>query len=308
MFVSIRMPTVPPSRIAVNSPRPKSSLCSTKLPCRHRISLTYASSRRLSSLPNDHPHRIAHQRVVEARKLPCAQVPGNNQHAFAARLRSKIVLQPLGAHPVTRCFARVALHAAELDQLPAKVDVYLRRISFLAWARELRRRHLQIAHTHPTQPPKTPIDGKGERAAKRRAAPRGMRPRARATATTSPYSRSSRIVERNAKPGRSVPHSPDGTTMPQSPRDMRVATPAASTVNHRGSRALRAVSGAFGLWLYRRISVVAQRMAAHSREVAHLTATRARSCNPPRVSSRPSRAERINKALRARSADSVEGF
>ncbi len=48
IFVSIKIPTVSPLRIELSSPRAKSSLCSTRLPCMHRIPFTNSSSRRLS--------------------------------------------------------------------------------------------------------------------------------------------------------------------------------------------------------------------------------------------------------------------
>ena len=53
---------------------------------------------------DDHPHGMAHQRVVEAGKLPCAQVAGDDQNAFAAGLRGQIVIQALGAQPVAGVF------------------------------------------------------------------------------------------------------------------------------------------------------------------------------------------------------------
>ena len=43
---------------------------------------------------------MAHQRVVEAGKLPRAQVARDAQHAIAARLRRQVVLQSLGSDPV----------------------------------------------------------------------------------------------------------------------------------------------------------------------------------------------------------------
>ena len=62
---------------------------------------------------------MAHQRMVEAGKLPRAQVARDDQHAIAARLRRQVVLEALSAQPVAGVGNRVAGHAAELDQLPA---------------------------------------------------------------------------------------------------------------------------------------------------------------------------------------------
>ena len=73
--------------------------------------------------PDDHAHGMPHQRVVEAGKLPRAKMSGDDENAFAARLRIQVVFQALGAHPVAGVLRGVAGHAAELDELPAEMDV-----------------------------------------------------------------------------------------------------------------------------------------------------------------------------------------
>ena len=89
----------------------------------------------------------------------------------------------------------IAGHAAELDQLPAEMDDKLRAEYCRCFGGQLRESQFQVAHAHAAQPSKDPVDGEGKAAASRRAKPRGIDPRVRATATTSQYSKISRIVE-----------------------------------------------------------------------------------------------------------------
>ena len=153
---------------------------------------------------NDHAHGMAHERVVEAGQLPCAQVAGDDEDALAARLRREVVFQTLGAHPVARVLGGVARHAAELDELPAQMDIDALENFFPGLEREFGEGQLKIAHAHAPQPAEAPVNGKGKAAGEPRAISRGMRPRQPATARTSPYSRSSRIDERKNQCRRSA--------------------------------------------------------------------------------------------------------
>jgi len=72
---------------------------------------------------DDHAHGMAHQGVIKAGELPRAQVAGQDQHPFAPGLRSKVVVQTLGANPAASIFSGIAGHAAELHQLPAQMNV-----------------------------------------------------------------------------------------------------------------------------------------------------------------------------------------
>src|ERR1039458_10034269 len=81
-----------------------------------------------------------------------------NEHALAASLRGQVVLQPLGPYPVARIFGRVARHAAELDKLPAQVNIHAPQNSFSGFEGEFRQGKLKIAQAHTPQPPETPIN------------------------------------------------------------------------------------------------------------------------------------------------------
>src|SRR5215469_2751049 len=156
MFVSIRMPTVPPSCIAFSRPRPKSSLCRTRLPCRQRIEHAVVE-------PADHhPHRVAHQRVVEARQLPRAEVAGKHQHALAFRLSGKIVLEALGPQPSMRVAGGVTWEAAELDKLPAKVAVDVSQDFFPGFGRGPRKRQHEVALAYIAEAREAEVDRPGE--------------------------------------------------------------------------------------------------------------------------------------------------
>jgi len=56
-------------------------------------------------IADDHAHGMTHERVVEAGKLPCAEVRGDDEDALAAGLRSEVVIETLGAHPVAAILA-----------------------------------------------------------------------------------------------------------------------------------------------------------------------------------------------------------
>src|SRR5581483_5661899 len=45
--------------------------------------------------PDDHTHRVAHQGVIEARKLPRSKMAGHDQYAFAFVASCQIALQTL---------------------------------------------------------------------------------------------------------------------------------------------------------------------------------------------------------------------
>ena len=86
------------------------------------------------------------------------------------------MLQPFCANPIARILRRIPRHAAELDELPAQVNVNLPQDFFSGFLRELRQGKLKIAHPHAPQPPEAPVNperdaaGKNARYATRQAA------------------------------------------------------------------------------------------------------------------------------------------
>ena len=111
---------------------------------------------------NDHAHGMAHERVVEAGELPCAEVPGDDEDALAAGLRRQVVIEAFGAHPVAGVLGGVARHAAELDELPAQMNVDVLENFFPGLGGEFGERQLEIAHADAAQAAEAPVDGKGE--------------------------------------------------------------------------------------------------------------------------------------------------
>jgi len=94
MFVSIRIPIVSPRFIAASSPRAKSSLCRTRLPCWQRISFTQSIHPRIVEPPDHHRHGMPHQRMPETGKLPRPQVAGDDQDTLASLLRCQVCSRP----------------------------------------------------------------------------------------------------------------------------------------------------------------------------------------------------------------------
>src|SRR5215469_1038892 len=109
-----------------------------------------------------HPHRVAHQRVVEARQLPRAEVAGKHQHALAFRLSGKIVLEALGPQPSMRVAGGVTWEAAELDKLPAKVAVDVSQDFFPGFGRGPRKRQHEVALAYIAEAREAEVDRPGE--------------------------------------------------------------------------------------------------------------------------------------------------
>jgi hypothetical protein len=86
------------------------------------------------------------------------------------------MFQPFRPNPFARILGRIPRHAAELDKLPAQVNVNPPQNSFSGFLRELRQSKLKIAHPYASQSPEAPIDpernatGKNARDATRQAA------------------------------------------------------------------------------------------------------------------------------------------
>jgi hypothetical protein len=86
------------------------------------------------------------------------------------------MFQPFRPDPVARILGRIPRHAAELDELPAQVNVNPPQNFSPGFGREFREGQQKIAHPHAPQPPKAPINpernaaGKNARNATRHAA------------------------------------------------------------------------------------------------------------------------------------------
>jgi hypothetical protein len=85
-------------------------------------------------------------------------VSSENKHAFATRLGRHKMFQPLCADPVARILGRIPRHAAELDKLPAQVNVNPPQNSLSGFLRELWQGKLKIPHACASQSPEAPID------------------------------------------------------------------------------------------------------------------------------------------------------
>lgn len=113
---------------------------------------------------NHHPHGMAHEGVIEAGKLPSAEMAGDDQHSLAARLGGEKMLQALSPQPCTGVLRCVAAHAAKFDEVPTQMQEDATQ-NFLSGAqREFGQRHGEVAQPDAPQPPKDPIDLKGENA------------------------------------------------------------------------------------------------------------------------------------------------
>ena len=104
MLVSIRMPTVSPCAHGGQQAARKVVLVQHAVAVQAADAVHKCVQPAVVETADDHAHRMAHQRVVKAGELPCAQVAGDDQHAFAARLRRQVVVQTLGAHPAAGIF------------------------------------------------------------------------------------------------------------------------------------------------------------------------------------------------------------
>src|SRR5450755_1975657 len=94
---------------------------------------------------NDHPHRMAEQRMVEGGQFPAAEMSGEHKHAFASCFRGQVVFHSLRANPISRVVDCVARHAAELDKVPAKIakEDSQNALAFGVW--QLRHYQFQVA-------------------------------------------------------------------------------------------------------------------------------------------------------------------
>ena len=129
---------------------------------------------------NHNAHAVPHQRVVNARKLPRAQVPGNNQHSLAPALRLPVVFQPLVAHPAGGVFRRITRQAAKLHKLPTKMLVHAPQNARSLLGGQLGQRHPQVAFAHLAQPRTQKVDAEGQNPGKHaRKPPRHTPKRAR---------------------------------------------------------------------------------------------------------------------------------
>jgi hypothetical protein len=84
------------------------------------------------------------------------------------------VFQALGTHPVAKVSLCVALHAAKLDELPAKMNKNAAKNSCSCFGTKLGKRHLQIALTHAAQTAKSPKDADGDEPGKQARQPTGQ--------------------------------------------------------------------------------------------------------------------------------------
>jgi hypothetical protein len=86
------------------------------------------------------------------------------------------MFQPFRPNPVASILGRIPRHAAELDELPAQMNVNPPQNSFPGFGREFRKSKLKIPHAYASQSPEAPIDpernatGKNARDATRQAA------------------------------------------------------------------------------------------------------------------------------------------
>ena len=94
---------------------------------------------------------------IVARKLPRAQVAGNDQHALAPIARGKIMLQPLVAQKPLRLFRRVARHLAEFRQQPAQIAIERAQNLLALGNRLLRKCELEIGEPDLAQPAQQPV-------------------------------------------------------------------------------------------------------------------------------------------------------
>src|SRR6202034_1410170 len=99
-----------------------------------------------------------------AGKLPRAQVPGNDEHSLAARFGSKKMLQTFSANPVAGVGFRVAMHAAELDQLPAEMAIDAAQNLRFFLCGDFREGQFQVALTHAPQPAIAAVDHQDKQA------------------------------------------------------------------------------------------------------------------------------------------------
>ncbi len=157
------MPTVWPARMAVSRPRGEVVLVEDLIAVHAADAVDVGIERAVIETADDHAHGMAHEGVVEAGKLPRAEVAGEHQNTLAARGCGPIVPQALGADPVERVVGGVASHTAELDQLPAQVAIDAAQDALALRNGELGHCQFEVALTHVAQAAHNAIDKPGER-------------------------------------------------------------------------------------------------------------------------------------------------
>jgi len=73
---------------------------------------------------NHHAHRIPHQRVVKAGKLPCTEVASEDEHSLAGVPGIEVMLQTLVAKEAVSVFGSVFAHLAELGEKPTEIAIF----------------------------------------------------------------------------------------------------------------------------------------------------------------------------------------
>ena len=79
---------------------------------------------RVVEAADDHAHGVAGERVVEAGELPCAEMAGEDEDAFAAGAGGEVVLEAFVADEARGGVGGVGGHLAELGEQPAEVAVF----------------------------------------------------------------------------------------------------------------------------------------------------------------------------------------